>query len=216
MTAPAGTAPEGGAAPTNGPAQGGAGSARAAAAGFSAGNPAGTPPAGSQAGDDTSPDNGEPTTPDGDVRAQLAALEADRDKWKAQARKHEDRSRQNAAAATQAQTLEQQIAELQSAMAERDTRDAERNVRLAMSEVRTQIAAAGVKPADVSDLLELVDPARLMGPNGEPDEAAIAKVAASITRTGGRPQPDPDQGKKGETGRPSMDAMIRRAAGVHS
>jgi hypothetical protein len=215
MTA-AGSAPEGGAAPTNGPTQGSTGSAKAAAAGFSAGNPAGTPPAGSQTGGDTPPDDGESTIPNGDTAAQIAHLESELEKWRGLARKHEDRSRQNAKAASQTQTLEQQIAELQSAMAERDTRDAERNVRLAMSEVRTQIAAAGVKPADVSDLLELVDPARLMGPNGEPDEASIAKVAASITRTGGRPQPDPDQGKKGETGRPSMDAMIRRAAGVHS
>lgn len=149
----------------------------------------------------------------GDLEARLAELEADRDKWKAQARKHEGRARDNAQAASKSQTLEQQIEALRSDIADRDVRDVERNSRLAMTQVKAQIAEAGIKPKDVADLLELVDPLRLLA-DGEPDEKAIAKIAASITRTGGRPQPDNDQGRRGGNAPADMNQIIRRAAGI--
>lgn len=148
-----------------------------------------------------------------DLARRLAALEADRDKWKVQARKHEERARSNAQAATQAQTLEQQIQQLRGDLADRDVRDVERNQRLAMTRVEAKIAEAGVKPGDVADLLGLVDPLRLLA-NGEPDEDAIVKVAASIARGGGRPAPDADQGKGGGNLPPNMNDLIRRAAGI--
>jgi hypothetical protein len=148
-----------------------------------------------------------------DLEARLAAVVADRDKWKAQARKHEGRARDNAAAATQAQTLEQQIQEMRQALADRDVRDVERNQRLAMTRVEARIAEAGVKPGDVADLLALVDPLRLLA-DGEPDDDAIAKVASSIARTGGRPAPDSDQGKGNGAVPANMNDLIRRAAGI--
>ncbi len=143
----------------------------------------------------------------------LAQLEADRDKWKAQARKHEDRARTNAQAVTQAQTLEQQVEGMRQALADRDVRDVERNQRLALTRVEAKIAEAGVKPGDVADLLALVDPLRLLA-DGEPDEDAIIKVAASIARNNGRPAPDNDQGRANGVLPPNMNDLIRRAAGI--
>lgn len=154
---------------------------------------------------------------DTDWRAEADRMSKEASKWKALARKHEGTARQRSEAASKAQTLEEQVAELRKQMAERDAayteRYNERSARLAMSQVRTQLAEAGIKPADVAEILEGYDPKALLE-DGEPNDAAISKLAKSLAKVAGRVQPDHDQGRKGGSAPPNMNDLIRRAAGI--
>jgi hypothetical protein len=140
---------------------------------------------------------------------------AEAEKWRTLARKHEDRAKQNAQAATKAKTVEQQLADLQAQLAERDKRDVERSGRLAMSRLDAHLAEAGIKREDVQGLLKRIKGSDLLT-NGEPDDAAIGELAESLKKIAGRATPDPDQGAKGGKGPLDMNALIRRAAGVTS
>ena len=158
------------------------------------------------------------TESDTDWRAEADRLAKEASKWKALARKHEGTARQRSEAASKAQTLEEQVAELRKDMAERDTayneRYSERSARLAMSQVRTQLAEAGIKPADVTEILEGYDAKALLDDDGEPNDTAISKLAKSLAKVAGRVTPDQDQGRKGGTAPPNMNELIRRAAGM--
>jgi len=155
------------------------------------------------------PDTGDAT----DWQAKVTALEAEAEKWRTLARKHEGRAKENATAASRTKTVEEQLDELRSQLAQRDIADVERSARLALTQVRTRLAEAGIRGADASGLLELVNGTALLA-DGEPDEKAIDKLATSLTRIAGRASPDPDQGRKGGSGPPDMNTLIRRAAGV--
>lgn len=152
---------------------------------------------------------------DGDV--DLAAVAKELGLTPAQARRRlrnagtwEQRAKDNYEGSQRAQTLEQQMEELRGQIADRDVRDVERNCRMAMTQVNAGIAESGIKPKDVADLLEHVDPMRLLK-DGEPDDDAIAKVVKSISRAGGRSAPDNDQGQRG--GKPTdMNALLRNFA----
>lgn len=185
-----------------------------------------TPVAGQDAVDTSSeqqPENGQPprSKPDtgdqsGDTTDWKSLAEQhqrDAEKWRTLARKHEDRAKANADAASKAKTVEEQLAELRKAMADRDVADVKRAGRLAMAQVMTSVAEAGLSREDVAPLLEGYDTARLLA-DGEPDEKAIAKLAASLKKVAGRTTPDRDQGRRGGDAPPDMNTIIRRAAGV--
>ena len=156
-----------------------------------------------------------PATGDVDYKALAEQAKADAERWKAHARKHEERAKANAEAAAGAKTVEQQLEEMRKALAERDVADVTRSGRMAMTQVQARLAEHGFARADVAGLLELVDPVSLLK-DGEPDEAAIKKLADSLIKVGGRTTPDPDQGRRGGKAPVDMNSLIRRAAGHRS
>jgi len=128
------------------------------------------------------------------------------------ARTWEQRAKENRAGAQQAKTLEQQLTEMQQQMSDRDKRDLERSGKTAIAQLKAELGQAGVKWDDVDEPLR-PDASRLLK-NGEPDDDAIARYAAALTRHAGRPVPDPDQGKKGASAPADMNSWIRQRAGV--
>jgi len=161
-------------------------------------------------GQDTGTDTGSDNK---DWQAEVARLNRDLEKWRSLARKHEGRAKENADAAAKAKSVEDQIAELRSQLAERDVADVERNARMAMTQVHASLAEAGIKRKDVEGFLELVDPVTLLK-DGQPDDAAIGKLAESVKKLSGRVTPDFDQGRKGGSAPPNMNDLIRQAAGI--
>lgn len=129
------------------------------------------------------------------------------------ARTWEQRAKDNKGAADQAQTLQQQLDEMKQSLSERDQKDVERAEKLAVTQVRSALSDAGVKADDVKDLLDEINPKRLLK-DGEPDDKAIARVVAALRKAAGRPTADQDQGKRGGAAPGDMNALIRRAAGV--
>lgn len=166
--------------------------------------------------DTTSQDTGADTAPDDkDWRAEIAQLKSEAEKWRGLARKHEGRAKENADAAAKAKSVEDQIGELRSQLAERDVADVERNARMAMTQVHAALAEAGLKKADVAEFLEMVDPVTLLK-DGQPDDAAVTKLATSVKKLAGRVTPDFDQGRKGGSAPPNMNDLIRHAVGVRT
>lgn len=146
-------------------------------------------------------------------KEQLTKLQADLDKWKSLARKHEGRARENAEAASKTKTVEEQLEEVRKTLAERDVADQHRNGRLAMVQVQHKLAEAGLTSEDVAGLLELIDASTLLK-DGEPDDGAIEKLAKSLIKVGGRSTPDRDQGKRSQNAPQDMNSLIRRMAGI--
>ncbi|MEU5853949.1 hypothetical protein ABZ799_01355 [Nocardiopsis dassonvillei] len=124
----------------------------------------------------------------------------------------EQRAKENKQAATQAQTLEQQVSELREAMAQRDLADIDRNSRLAVTQVKALLAEKGVRADDVVPLLEHIDATRLLA-DGDVDDKAVKKLAESLARAAGRPAPDPDQGRRDGAPPADMNSMLRQMAG---
>lgn len=125
----------------------------------------------------------------------------------------EERAKANKTAADQLPTLQQQLDEMKQTLADRDVRDVERAGKLAVTQVRSALADAGIKADDVKELLDEIDPSRLLK-DGEPDEKAIGRIVGALRKAAGRPTPDQDQGKRSSTAPTDMNALIRRAAGV--
>ena len=148
-----------------------------------------------------------------DYKALAEKAEAEKEKWRSLARKHEERAKANADAASKSKTVEEQLEEMRKTLAERDVADVQRNGRLAVTQVQAKLAESGFNQADVAGLLELIDPVTLLK-DGEPDESAIKKLAESLIKVGGRTTPDRDQGQRGGGNPLDMNALIRRRAGV--
>ena len=129
------------------------------------------------------------------------------------ARTWEKRATDNVEAAKQLPTLQQQLDEMKQTLAARDVRDIERAGKLAVTQVRSALSDAGIKADDVKELLDEIDPSRLLK-DGEPDEKAIERIVGALRKAAGRPTPDHDQGKRSSTAPTDMNALIRRAAGV--
>jgi myosin heavy subunit len=168
---------------------------------------------GQQSGTDADSDGDTDAQRGGDAD-QVTKLQEELDNWKRLARKHEDRAKQNAAAAKQAQTVEQRIAELERELAERSVADLEHRGRLAKEKVTSALAEAGIKRGDVQAFLDMVDPVTTLLKDGEPNEQAIRALTESLKRLAGRVRPDPDQGRSGGTAPVDMNALIRKQAGV--
>jgi hypothetical protein len=164
------------------------------------------------------PDTGEQTH----WKSLAEQARAEIEQWKALARKHEDRAKRNYEAASKAKeaeskakSVEEQLSELRKAMADRDVADMQRNGRLAVTQVQAKLAEAGLSAADMTGLFDLIDPVALLK-DGEPDEAAITKLAKSLVRVAGRTTPDRDQGRRGGDGPVDMNQLVRRSVGINS
>jgi hypothetical protein len=133
------------------------------------------------------------STADGDSTAtdtvDVAALQAEAEKWKSLARKHEERAKQNAAAAKerdearQAAMSDQERAVAEAAAAARAATLAEFGSALVDAEVKAAAAAltAAGRPVDAGALLEgdTLNRAAFLGEDGKAD---AAKVAAWLDR----------------------------------
>lgn len=148
-----------------------------------------------------------------DLTGRIAQLEREATKWRDLARKHETRAKQNADAASKTKSVEDQLNDLRKQMADRDVADVQRNGRTAMTQVQARLAEAGFSRADVSGLLELIDPVTLLT-DGEPDDSAVDKLAKSLIKVAGKATPDRDQGRRGGSAPINMNQLIRRKAGI--
>lgn len=128
------------------------------------------------------------------------------------ARTWEKRATDNVEAAKQLPTLQQQLDEMKQTLAERDVRDVERAGKLAVTQVRSALSDAGIKADDVAELLDEIEPSRLLK-DGEPDQKAITRVVGALRKAAGRPTPDHDQGKRGGTTPNDMNSLFRQMAG---
>lgn len=122
------------------------------------------------------PDTGtEPATePATDTAPDLAA---ELEKWKAQARKHEDRAKANAAAAKELEQLRQQSMTDQEKAVEAARQAARAEVLAEVGASRVddavRVATAG-RPVDVDALLDGLDRSRFLTDDGTPDRDGIA------------------------------------------
>lgn len=153
---------------------------------------------------DTLPDTGD-TTPE-NTPAPAAAepdtgsdLTAELEKWKSQARKHEQRAKANAEAAKELEKLrsesmtEQERAVEAAKAATRAEILVEVGSRLVDAEVR---AAAAGRSVDVDALLDGLDRSRFLSDDGEPDRDAIASWVDRIAPQGNdTPPPRVDLGQ---------------------
>jgi hypothetical protein len=130
------------------------------------------------------PDKGTPT-PDAE------ALTAEAEKWKALARKHEERAQSNASAAKELEALRRsQMSETEKAVdaAKAEARTAalrELGGKLVDAELR---AAAAGRTVDVDALLEVVDRSRFLTDDGDVDRKALGawvdRIAPAPADTG--------------------------------
>lgn len=106
-----------------------------------------------------------------------ADLTAELEKWKAQARKHEDRAKANAAAAKELEKLREQSMSDQERAVEEARRAARREALAEVGASRVddavRVAASG-RAVDVDALLEGLDRSRFLGEDGVPDRDAVA------------------------------------------
>lgn len=136
--------------------------------------------------------------------------------WKAEARKWEQRAKENKQAAAE---LEKQrkasMTEADRAVAEAEERGRtsaaqEYGKRLATSEIRAVAADAGADMAGVFDYLDL---SRFVGEDGEPDEKAIKAFVDGLPKKESGP-PSFDGGTRTPPPAPQgMTGLIRKAAG---
>ena len=143
------------------------------------------PSAGGPAGDDTPTDPQQTETAtdpagdgDGDIAAQLKAAQEELERWKAQARKHEDRAKANCDAASELERVkreamsEQERAVADAAEAARQGVLRDLGAKLVHAEIRA--AAAGRLPDDtLSTLTEAIDVARFLGDGATVDTDAV-------------------------------------------
>jgi hypothetical protein len=144
--------------------------------------------------------------------------QAEADKWKALARKHEGQAKANATAAKElAQFRQSQMTETEKAVAEAEARGRTAALtatgsRLAKAELRA--AAAGtVDKATLDGFLEYADLSKFVGDDGEPNTKAIE---AAVKKLGGEPATTNfDGGARTTAGKPTdMNSLIRRSAGL--
>lgn len=148
----------------------------------------------------------------GELLKRLEKLEAERDSWKKRSRQHEDRAKQNADAAREKQTTEEQIEQLRKDIADRDAQDIADKQDLAVEKLHAKLVRGRMSDEDATALVEMIDPMRLLA-DGKPDAREIDKVAKSLTKIGGRSTPDPDQGRRGGDQTPTgMSDLIRQGA----
>lgn len=137
------------------------------------------------------PDKG---TPEPTVEEQLAAAQADAEKWKGLSRKHEEKAKGNADAAKRIEELERQnMTELEQAVAKaKDETRAEvaalYGSALAGEAIR---AAATGRVADVDAFLEGVNPGKFLDAEGNPDRDAITAWIDRVAPAETAPTPVP-------------------------
>ena len=118
-------------------------------------------------------------------------LAAELDKWKAQARKNEERAKANAAAAKELEQFKQQSMSDQEKAIEEARKAARSEVLAEVGAARVgdaiRVALAG-RPVDVDALLDGVNPAKYLDDDGQPDRAAIAAWVDRIAPAPAEPE----------------------------
>lgn len=154
--------------------------------------------------------------------AETANEPADTTDWKAEARKWEQRAKENKAAAAEVEKARKAaMTESERAVAEAEERGRRAAIttygeRLAKTEFIAEAAKRnpGFDAAAVLDDLNL---ARYIGEDGEPDSKAIAAAVGRLIPEGGNATPAPpsfDGGtRQTASSGPSMTQLIRQAAG---
>lgn len=156
------------------------------------------------------PGNSQPSSEQTFTQADVDKIVADRlERQKKKFSDYDDLKKQ----AGQAKTVEQQVSELQQALADRDARDIERSGALAAEKLKTRLVRDGLSESDASTIAGSVDITSLLD-EGVPDEKAIDKLGASLSKAAGRPAPDPDMGRQNGTAPTDMNSLIRKAVGV--
>lgn len=130
---------------------------------------------------------------------------ADYDDLKAKAKAADEAGKAN-------QTLEEKLEALQREQAERDAAAVQEKADLAAERLHAKLVRGGLSDDDATALVGTIDSLRLLS-DGKPDTDEIEKVAKTLTKIGTRASADPDQGKGGGGSPPSMNDMIRAAAG---
>ncbi len=125
---------------------------------------------------------------------------AEVDKWKSLARKHE---RDNNKSRRELDQLREEITSHETAVTDA-------NNALASERLHTKLARAGMSEEDASALIEHIDSKRLVE-DGKPSAKAIESVAASLSRSLTRGV-DEDQGQTSETPSFSADQWLRKKA----
>lgn len=147
--------------------------------------------------------------------------QAEADKWKSLARKHEKRHmdalglepgeldtlRQRAG---QLDEQSGQLEQLREQVTSRDSQLATAQHTLAAEKLHTRLARAGVPNEDAVAVIEHIDPSRLIE-DGAPSETAIESVAASLSRSVARGV-DEDQGQTSPSPATSADQWLRQKA----
>lgn len=161
----------------------------------------GAPGSGAPAGGEAPPPGNDDTSPPG------PDLAAEVEKWRAMARKHEDRAKVNAAAAEELEQLRQQqmtAEERARTEAYEGGRAAERSAmseRLIAAEFRAEAAAQGRDIAAVTGLLEDLNVARFLTDAGDVDlDRVRQRVAALPTVNQTPPPPETRHGNPGQGG----------------
>lgn len=140
------------------------------------------------------------TTEAATVETDATDLSAEVEKWKALARKNEDRAKANAAAQKELDALKQSsMTDMEKAI---ETARAEARAE-ALRENGSKLVAAEVKVAaagrqvDVDALLEGIDPGRFLDPDGQPDTGAISEWVDRVAPVAvDRQAPDLGQGAR--------------------
>lgn len=173
---------------------------------------------------DVAPDTGtDATTEDQTIETETAgdtptveALQAELDKWKSQARKHEDRAKANAAAAKELEQVRaESMTEQERAVAEASAKAraetlAEVGGRLAASEVR--VAAAGrLDDEQLAVILDSVDLTKFLMEDGQVDTDRVRAFVDGITPkpTDNAFPPDLGQGARGGTPALGSDPLLQ-------
>lgn len=163
------------------------------------------------------------TAPEAPAQEQPAAVEpneqpkADSTDWKAEARKWEQRAKDNSSAAKEAEKA-RLAAMTESERAIEEARQSARQEaaqgygrRLATSEIRAEAASAGADMAGVFDYLDL---GRFVTEDGEPDEKAIKAFVSGLPKKDAPPPPSFDGGTRSTApAQQGMSQLIRKAAG---
>lgn len=150
-------------------------------------------------------------------------LAAEVERYRAEARKWEDRSKANASAARELDALRlQSMTDTERAVAEavastRQNVRVEFGARLVDAEVR---AAAAGSAVDVDVLLEGLDRRRFLNEDGEPNVREIRRWVGRVAPKAPEPGPpglDLGQGQRpGPAGAPDMNSILRSAAGLRT
>lgn len=133
--------------------------------------------------------NDDPQTPTPPVETPPApeAPAVDETDWKAEARKHEKRAKENAKAAEELEKLRaKHMSEQDKAIAKAKTEGATEamksyGTKLAAAEFKAAAALAG---ADTSGVIDLIDMSKFLDDSGDIDEKAIAKAVKGLPKSG--------------------------------
>lgn len=151
------------------------------------------------------PEATEPAQPD------VEQLQAEIDKWKSLARKHEDKSKANAKAQQELERLRQESMTEQERAVEAARQQARSEVLAELGQARVgdafRIAAAG-REIDVDTLLEGVDLSKFLDEDGNPD---TVKVGDWVERVAPVPEPSttpkvPDLGQGARPTPPGLNS----------